>query len=124
MLPAVAEVVRVKDAARACLLDRLDQRGPVSGLVLHAEVVKFRIADFPCHAFGFEHVEMAVQPTHGGLQGLVQPIKAHIRRNLQGAGNRWFDVLEQDFDFDNLHVFLPAAQAGSSAGPWRMRSGM
>jgi len=79
---AVTEVVGVVDAV-ARLLEELPQTGV--SLVSEPEL---GVGDSIVASRCGEHVQMGVGPAHRGLDDVVQPVKAHVRRNEQPAPDR------------------------------------
>ena len=82
VLPAVAEVIRVLDVV-ARLLEELAQPG--ISLVSEPE---FGVGDSVVAGGCGEHVQVGIGPAHRGLDDVVQPVKAHVRRDEQPAPDR------------------------------------
>ena len=93
MLPTVAEVVEIDEFLRADVLEDIAE----PRLARVEEVVgpiRIWIGRAPTNIAGAEFVEMAVGPTHRGLNGQVEPVEPDAERHLDAAQDPRLDVVE------------------------------
>lgn len=95
MFPTVAEVIEIAQRLCAGVFDNAvafrASSGP-SGQSGSVRPSQHRRRDF---------IEMAVGPSHRGLQHLMQAVQSDVEWNFDVARNRWFDILKGDLEAGN-----------------------
>ena len=97
VLPAVAEVIKVHQLLRADVFEDVAEPR-LAGVEKVGGPIRIGIGRAPADVAGMEHVEVAVGPAHGCLDGQVQPVEPNVERDLDATQNGGLDVVEGDFD--------------------------
>src|SRR5689334_5225933 len=97
VLPAVAEVVEIDEPLRPDVFENVGEAS-LAGIEEVAGPVFFGIGGAPADIAGTQLIEMAVGPSHGGLDGQVQPVEPDIERHFEAPQHHGLDVVESDLE--------------------------
>jgi hypothetical protein len=97
VFPAVAEVIEILQRLGTDVFEHLAEPGPAS-IDEVAGPILIGIGRAPTDVAGAQFVEMAVGPSHGGLDGQVQPVEPDVERYLDAAQHHGLDVVEGDLE--------------------------
>src|SRR6266511_3002264 len=122
VFPAIPEVIEILQRLRSDVFEHVAKPGfacieEVAGPIL------IGIRGAPSDTVCADLIEMAVGPSHGGLDGQVQPVEPDVERHLDVAQDRGLDIVEGDLETgDGVGTHAATLRRSLSAAQFHGRS--
>src|SRR6266511_4151505 len=122
VFPAIPEVIEILQRLRSDVFEHVAEPGfacieEVAGPIL------IGIRGAPSDTVCADLIEMAVGPSHGGLDGQVQPVEPDVERHLDVAQDRGLDIVEGDLETgDGVGTHAATLRRSLSAAQFHGRS--